>query len=57
VRPKACELTFKSEVVEGLPLLQLLLSLIHHLLPFFNGVDTHSKILRLLDGAVGLGLG
>jgi hypothetical protein len=47
-RRKACELTFKPEVVQGLPLLQLLLQLIHRLLPFFNGADTHSKLLRLL---------
>jgi hypothetical protein len=54
---KACELAFKPEVVMGLPLLQLLLQLIHHLLPFFNGTDTHNKLLCLFDDVVGSGLG
>jgi hypothetical protein len=53
---KACELMFKPEVVQCLPLLQLLLQLIHRPLLLFNSMDTHSKLLHLLDGAVGLGL-
>jgi hypothetical protein len=57
MRRKAYELAFKPEVVQGFPLLQLMLQLIHHLLPFFNGADTHSKLLRLFDGVVGSGLG
>jgi hypothetical protein len=34
-----------------------LLQLIHHLLPFFNGTETHSKLLRLFDGAIVSSLG
>jgi hypothetical protein len=53
---KAYEIAFKSEVVQGLPLLQLLLHLIHCLLPFFNGADMHNKLLHQFDGAVGSSL-
>jgi hypothetical protein len=34
-----------------------LLQLIHRSFMFFNGADTHSKLLRLFDGAIGSGLG
>jgi hypothetical protein len=54
---KTCELAFKPEVIQGLPLLQLLLQLVNGSLPFFNGLDTHNKLLHLFDGAVGSGLG
>jgi hypothetical protein len=54
---KPCKLAFKPKVIQGLPLLQLLLQLIHRLLLFFNRADTHSKLLRLFDGAIGSGLG
>jgi hypothetical protein len=37
--------------------LQLLFQLIHRLLLLFNGMDTHNKLLRLLDGAIGSGFG
>jgi hypothetical protein len=48
---------FKPEVIQGLPLLQLLLQLIHRPLLFFNDKDTHNKLLCLLDGVIGSGLG
>jgi hypothetical protein len=57
VRHKACKLMLKSEVVQRLPLLQLLFQLIHHPLLLFNGTNTRSKLLLLLDGAIGSGLG
>jgi hypothetical protein len=54
---KACELAFRPEVIQGLPLLHFLLQLIHRLLPFFNGTNTHSKLLHLFDFTIGSGLG
>jgi hypothetical protein len=57
VRCKARKLMFKPYVVQGLSLLQLLFQFIHCLLPLFNDTNTHIKLLRLLDGAVGSGPG
>jgi hypothetical protein len=56
-RRKACKLALKPEVVQLLLLLQLLFQLIHRLLLLYNGTNTCNKLLLLLDGAVGSGLG
>jgi hypothetical protein len=55
-RAASRKLAFKPEVIQDLPLLQLLFQLIHHLLLLFNDTDMHSKLLCLLDGTVGSGL-